>query len=65
MSWSECCGCATAFSAACQRRMLIMSFNHKFIKYTSPFDESVIIYIYIYIYMRVSVCTYVCMYAYT
>ena len=23
MSWSECCGCAMAFSAACQRHMMV------------------------------------------
>ena len=23
MSWSECCGCAMAFCAACQRHMMV------------------------------------------
>ena len=23
MSWSECCGCEMAFSAACQRHMMV------------------------------------------
>ena len=23
MSWSECCGCAMAFSIACQRHMMV------------------------------------------
>ena len=23
MSWSECCGCVMAFSAACQRHMMV------------------------------------------
>ena len=23
MNWSECCGCAMAFSAACQRHMMV------------------------------------------
>ena len=24
MSWSECCGCVMAFSAACQRHMMVL-----------------------------------------
>ena len=46
MSWSECSGCVMAFSAACQRRMMVQyccgsgSINKLFNKCFLPLQEA-------------------------